>query len=481
MFFCHISCFIIFPTGKNPANLQHRTKQTGSDNMTFKKTAVILLSLSVFLSGCSSGISNKGSKKTEKGEEIADIQETVEPENQEPVGTEIREPVETDGLEPGEKTGESSGTQNVPADVPAPGDNSKEGKTSGIKDADNGTKGTKTGDSNSEKSPTDQAGKKNTDNAAKESSNVESSKSNNDGLVKLIPMAKLPDLNMDPQEPFTLEEKAGMGTCMLVPVYHKTLRYQIREFTRNPSRLVIDIGNTSDKTIVITDENMYFSILDMEGNNIAGSKVQGAPVSIAPGEIKRVVVTAQNPDAGIVFFEFEQETIPSISVPIFRPFPNEAADVTDTTPYNKHAYITNDDEGNPFIVSQHPMQVVGNGKAKMVGCGLMILENEKIGPVEKQDGFLALVKVRIANTSNEVMTINRLTSHGGGQIVDLTEKDLAVLGDKALPFTIKPHSIVEGWIPFKVREARDGHGIVFYTNLGGFILGYLQTYPVFER
>ncbi|HOK44249.1 MAG TPA: hypothetical protein PLD49_11390, partial [Thermoclostridium caenicola] len=197
----------------------------------------------------------------------------------------------------------------------------------------------------------------------------------------------------------------------------ETFRYQIREFTKHPARLVIDIGNTGNEPLVITDENMWYSILDYEGNEIAGSKLQGAPVSIAPGEIKRVVLTAQNPDAGLVFLELGGLSY-TLDEPMFFPVLDDALDVDDTSPYYKYGFTINDDNGEPFIISMHPMQVIGNGRAKMVGCGLMVVENERIGPVDKGDGFLALVKVRIANTSDEVMTIDRLITSGGGLWVD---------------------------------------------------------------
>ncbi|HOQ76907.1 MAG TPA: hypothetical protein PK369_10125 [Thermoclostridium sp.] len=299
-------------------------------------------------------------------------------------------------------------------------------------------------------------------------------------IIELIPMKQLPDLTMAPQKPFTLEEAAAFGTHMLTPVYHETFRYQIREFTKHPARLVIDIGNTGNEPLVITDENMWYSILDYEGNEIAGSKLQGAPVSIAPGEIKRVVLTAQNPDAGLVFLELGGLSY-TLDEPMFFPVLDDALDVDDTSPYYKYGFTINDDNGEPFIISMHPMQVIGNGRAKMVGCGLMVVENERIGPVDKGDGFLALVKVRIANTSDEVMTIDRLITSGGGLWVDFTEEDMALLGEKGLPYTIEPFTIVEGWVPFRVRDGRDGHGIAFYTSHGGFQLGDLQTYPIFEK
>ena len=58
--------------------------------------------------------------------------------------------------------------------------------------------------------------------------------------------------------------------------------------------------------------------------------------------------------------------------------------------------------------------------------------------------YSPLVKVRIANTSDEVMTIDRLITSGGGLRVDFTEEDIP-LGEKGLPYTIEPYSIVEGW------------------------------------
>ncbi|GEM_PF-306823 len=299
------------------------------------------------------------------------------------------------------------------------------------------------------------------------------------GVIRLIPMKELPELNMDPQVPFTIEEIAGIGgTSMLTPVYYDNVRYWIREFTRNPSKLVIDIGNTGSETIVIDDSNIEFSILDDEGNNIAGSKVQGAPVSIAPGEIKRVVVTARNPDAGYVHFEFGGAA-GGFSCPVFRPFANEAADITDTKPYNKHGQVWEYENEGTFISAETFRQVIGNGKLKAMSRALMVVENDRIGPIDRGNGFLALVKIRIANTSDEPLTINRLYVAAGGAFLDYTEKDMAVLGDMALPFTAEPYSIIEGWVPFRVTEGRAAYGVVFYTNLGNFIIDHLQTYPVY--
>jgi|LFRM01.2.fsa_nt_gb hypothetical protein len=310
------------------------------------------------------------------------------------------------------------------------------------------------------------------------SEEVHAGDENGTGVIELIPMKELPELNMDPQVPFTIEEIAGIGgTSMLTPVYYENVRYWIREFTRNPSKLVIDIGNTGSETIVIDDSNIEFSILDDEGNNIAGSKVQGAPVSISPGEIKRVVVTARNPDAGYVHFEFGG-AVGGFSCPVFRPFANEASDITDTKPYNKYGQVWEYENEGTFISAETFRQVIGNGKLKAMSRALMVVENDRIGPIDRGDGFLALVKVRIANTSDEPLMISRLYVAAGGAFLDYTEKDMTVLGDMALPFTAEPNSIIEGWVPFRVTEGREAYGVVFYTNQGNFIIDHLQTYPV---
>lgn len=296
-----------------------------------------------------------------------------------------------------------------------------------------------------------------------------------DNIIELIPMAQLPDLTLEPQ-PSIPKDELGGGKSLLIPMYHDTFRYQIREFRL--AYLVMDIGNTGSETLVITDENLHFSILDLEGNQSAGSKVHGAPIYIAPGEIKRVVVTAENLDAGLVVVKIGGEHY-TLSSPLFRALPNEAKDIDDTTPYNK-ATEEGEYNGVPYVVARQAMEVIGNGKAKVMGSGLMVVENKKVGPIECGDeGFIALVRVKIANTSNEVMNIDKLTlTHSDGR-TEVHKEDLADLGDKALPFTINPHSIVEGWVPLKVGKTHRYYGINIHSNHGLFILGDIQGYPIF--
>jgi hypothetical protein len=121
-------------------------------------------------------------------------------------------------------------------------------------------------------------------------------------------------------------------------------------------------------------------------------------------------------------------------------------------------------------------EVIGNGDAKVMAVGVLPVDNDKIGPIDKGNGFLALVKVKIANTTGEVMTVDKILSDGAGENVTFKPEDLAVLGEKALPSTIKPNTIVEGWIPFRVGDGREGYGIVIYTSHGRFVLNSINTY-----
>jgi hypothetical protein len=301
-------------------------------------------------------------------------------------------------------------------------------------------------------------------------------KGNNEkGVVTLVPKAQLPDLNMGSQKSYSVDEAVGFGVGVITPVYHDTFRYQIREFER--ARLVIDIGNTGSKTLVITDANLYFFIMDTEGNDIAGSKVQGTPISIAPGEVKRVIVTAENPDAAVVYMDIDGVGY-TFSSPYYRPLPHEEADIVNTKPY-KSGEVIYDDEGRYYTMAKNAWEVIGNGEAKVMGNGVLPVDNEKIGLIDKGNGFLALVKVKIANTTDKTMTIDKILSNGAGENVILKAEDLAVLGEKALPTTIKPNSIVEGYVPFRVGDGREGYSLVFYTSHGGFVLHYINTYPIF--
>ena len=413
--------------------------------MGFRKFAAIILVLTILLTGCG---------KTATDDEGAQGEETAGVHTDENQG---RDNTATEDEDEGEAVTDSGAAE----DIEDSNESLTEGTSADIE--------AKAGGDAAEDS---QAGENTSgDDAAKEAGET-------NGIIELIPMKELPELNMDPQVPFTIEEIAGIGgTSMLTPVYYENVRYWIREFTRNPSKLVIDIGNTGSETIVIDDSNIEFSILDDEGNNIAGSKVQGAPVSISPGEIKRVVVTARNPDAGYVHFEFGG-AVGGFSCPVFRPFANEASDITDTKPYNKYGQVWEYENEGTFISAETFRQVIGNGKLKAMSRALMVVENDRIGPIDRGDGFLALVKVRIANTSDEPLMISRLYVAAGGAFLDYTEKDMTVLGDMALPFTAEPNSIIEGWVPFRVTEGREAYGVVFYTNQGNFIIDHLQTYPV---
>jgi len=196
----------------------------GSDFMILRKMAVVLLGLSVLLSGCSPDAARDNHSQREDTVNIsADANADRKVDNTESTVTDV-----------------------MPVDA---------GASEVMKEGQGGT-------------------------AAEENAAgmdiADASQDEGNKIIELIPMKQLPDLTMAPQKPFTLEEAAAFGTHMLTPVYHETFRYQIREFTKHPARLVIDIGNTGNEPLVITDENMWYSILDYEGNEIAGSKLQGA-------------------------------------------------------------------------------------------------------------------------------------------------------------------------------------------------------------
>ena len=408
--------------------------------MNIRKIAIVLLSLLILLPGCSSSNAPGDIEESANGQEISSIHtgEGLIQQNEKADDSDVVESsTDNDISESGkEKTDES---------IPEDRIRETEGNTS--------------------KSNKEEAGEKENKNGNEK-----------DNIIELIPMAQLPDLTLDPQPSITRDDMYGTQ-FLLFPVYHDTFRYQIREYRL--AHLVVDFGNTGSETLVITDEDLYFSILDSEGKDCAGSKVHGAPVRIAPGEIKRVVVTAKHPEAGFVFFNVGGQRY-TLTSPMYRALPHEQKDIVDTTPY-KRATQEGVVDGMPYVVALKPMEVIGNGKAKAMGSGLMVVENKEIGPIRAGDkGFIALVRVKIANTSNETMNIDKLLlSHADDKVDVLRKEDLAALGDKALPFTVEPQSIVEGWVPLKVESGHHFYGVNIYSNLGIFIIGDIQGYPIF--
>lgn len=399
--------------------------------MIVRRVSIVLLALLVLLSGCSAK-APMANEETDNDEQEANIQleENLDQQNE--------KAVDSDDIS-------ESGKEKTDESIPEDRIRETEGNTS--------------------KSNKEEAGEKENKNGNEK-----------DNIIELIPMAQLPDLTLDPQPSITKEDMGG-SQFLLLPVYHDTFRYQIREYRL--AHLVIDIGNTGSETLVITDEDLFFSILDSEGNECAGSKVHGAPVRIAPGEIKRVVVTAEHPEAGFVFFNVGGQQY-SLTSPLYRALPHEQKDIVDTTPYMR-ATQEGVVDGMPYVVARKAMEVIGNGKAKVMGSGLMVVENKEIGPIKAGDkGFIALVRVKIANTSNETMNIDKLIlTHADDKVDVLREEDLAALGDKALPFTIKPHSIAEGWVPIKVEKNHFFYGINIHSSHGILILGDIQGYPIF--
>jgi hypothetical protein len=159
----------------------------------------------------------------------------------------------------------------------------------------------------------------------------------------------------------------------------------------------------------------------------------------------------------------------------YRALPHEEADIVNTKPY-KYGEVIYDEEGRPYTMAKWQERLSVTEMQRSWAVGVLPVDNEKIGPIDKGNGFLALVKVKIANTTGEVMTVDKILSDGAGENVTFKPEDLAVLGEKALPSTIKPNTIVEGWIPFRVGDGREGYGIVIYTSHGRFVLNSINTY-----
>jgi hypothetical protein len=306
-----------------------------------------------------------------------------------------------------------------------------------------------------------------------------------------ITFDKLHPLTLEPAKPFTDREISFRNHDFpTIGTYYSQSnkwRFQVVEAGGYGSKpkVVVDIGNTGDKPLVLTDKNLCFVLMAASGGsgNIAGSKLHDAPVTINPGEIKRVTITASNPEARALVLKFSGEEFVEIGIRDY----NEK--IEDTKPYE------NNDEfglrvggttGDYYPEVSSLRTLAGNGKFKFLAKEVIITDLKQVGGIKKtKEGAILLVKVVIANTTEETMKINwvatqavRLNKENKFEEYEYTKKEWKALGSKALPRIIKPKQIVEGYIAVPFFEGRNNHAILFKSTHGRFVIGDIETLPV---
>lgn len=322
----------------------------------------------------------------------------------------------------------------------------------------------------------------NTTNSVDGSINEEANGEPSGQIVEILPISGPKPLHLEPREPVRpVDIQQRYGTPTVAPIYGEDWRLQVVSFKGNTA--TFEVGNTGSTNLVIDDSKMTYILFDVGGKNISGSHIEGGSVTIAPNEVKTVTIKAKDSRAVSILlningFETYLEDI------------SKGEKIVDNKPYTAPMEDSErriDTMPEVLRVQSHNV-VSGNGKFKYVAEGVQLTENDNIGPLEKSkrydDAMLPLVKVKVANTSNEDMTITEiretffLTDATGG--IDIPLDAIQALGDSGLPLTIEAGEIAEGYVPFGFIGSEYSHGLAFETTLGPFVLGEVETFQVLK-
>jgi len=329
--------------------------------------------------------------------------------------------------------------------------------------------------------PVNQEGNDNTPQSEeKTSTEVQSEENVSDEPFEIIFMDRPAPLTLELHETRKITEsnKHVIGKLpMTGPAYLKNFRIQPTYFTANGKvEAHFEFANTSNEPILLNDDSICFVRLDNEGNNISGSKLQGEPIVVQPNEIKNLVVTATDLKSMFVFvsigdmrdltYYFENPNIYTESI-------------TDAKPHN------DSDAANLIISEKYHVVGTKNSKAQVIESKMV--QNEKIGSLNKPtEGSLLLVKVRVANSTDNKMTISSITEYSAFlndnfepfdmNTFQISKDDLNVLGENALPEEIAPHTLAEGYIPVIIEDFNKTVKTEIVTNLGKINLVYIEKY-----
>lgn len=267
---------------------------------------------------------------------------------------------------------------------------------------------------------------------------------------------------------------------ILVPFYGEEFRIQVKEFVRGKQPYAIfEIGNTSNKAMTISDENLHFVLVGGDGDDISGSKIENGPINIAPNKVATVKVTAQ--DSRAVIMDFEYKGVSGLYL-----FGKETGRYTNLTPIDTTF-------GDPEIVPSakgHINGEAGNGKFKFQVQKAYLTDNKNLGNTQVGQGQLVLLKLVIANTSNETLKIKKVTSitsnvfmdaatqqlKGERELKDIPLVDIRSVGGDLLPLEIKGKTIVEGYFPAFITDPTLINSMLVETNLGEFGISGIESF-----
>lgn len=298
------------------------------------------------------------------------------------------------------------------------------------------------------------------------------------GQCGLTTIAERPDSVDTGSHPVLTEEqdsgKTGMN--MIATNYGDGFRIVPIHYESNTlgAYAEFEFYNATDKPQTLTAENLQF-IYDRGYGDFADSHLANAPVTVQPKSKTVLRVNTSYPEATSIQIKYR-------GTDSFFDFNNSGPWIKDVTPLSADEIYVMD---NSYVETLALHDVKGSKNFKIEPLGTVLVQNKQIGPLKKEaKGALGLVKVRIANTSNQQIKISRLIAGsmdfntGNFHSIDYPLNALSQLGCKPLPTTIAPKTIVDGYLPFYLKDGNHVAAVYAETNVEDFQITSIETYDI---
>ncbi|WP_077214975.1 Ig-like domain-containing protein [Bacillus dakarensis] len=239
-----------------------------------------------------------------------------------------------------------------------------------------------------------------------------------------------------------------------------------------------EFGNVSDQPITLTNESVQWIYWDDNIQNMAYSYI-GDPKVVQPNEVITFHVTTSSVEAQSVmidingfdgFYDFslykEEDALKSLKpVDYFEQIFDEQFF---RVPSNFYQY--------------------GTEELTVLAKDVKMTDLKSFGPLSINDhGMIGFVKVRVANLTNEDVNIDQITVGSWHTNKDdlekfvLSQDDIDLFGDEVFPESIPSRSIVEGYLPFFVRDMNEISLVYVETDSIDFQLDSIESFSPYTK
>lgn len=295
----------------------------------------------------------------------------------------------------------------------------------------------------------------------------------------ITPVDRPDPIDTDPHPPLTdLQDSARTGGQSMVGTnYGNGYRILAVNYETSVSGATakFEFYNESDSPITLKSSNIYFDY-DRGYDDRADSWLAEEPLVVQPKSTATLNVSTSYSDATSVEWNFNGDKS------AFN-FAGNKTNINNVTPLPDNGDLINGE----FVELTALNDVKGTKDFKAEPLGIILSGNNSIGPLKKEpNGALGLLKVRIANTSSSPITIKNInvlsidyaSNPWNLNRVSFPLSDLNLLGGNALSTTLPAKTIVEGYVPFYLKDGNHVGMVYLDTNKGGIQFNSVESYGI---